>query len=284
MKYRIGIVGFGYVGKGMHRLFEDWVEAIYDPHVKTIKTTPDNIVLRHKASFADLDLAIICVPTNTAKDGWSCDTSIVESSVKWLAEVNPNLLILVKSTVAPSKIEGIKKKYKARLCCSPEYLGEGKYFVPFWKYPDPKEVKYHTFQIFGGDKKDTSECVDIFIKKMGPHIHFYQTDLKTAALAKFMENAWGSQKVIFCNEFYEIAKAFGVDYNELRELWAADSRVEKSHTAVFSKARGYSGKCFPKDIRAIVRDSEKAGYKPKLLREVIKSNNRIRSKHGQEKV
>jgi len=274
--YKIGIVGYGYVGKGMHRLFGDWVQAIYDPYTKT----PENIA-KEKRDFNYLDLAIVCVPTPTSSDGWSCDASIVEESVGWLTKVDPKLLILVKSAVVPSKIEAIQKKYKARIVISPEYLGEGNYFVPFWKYPDPKEVKMHSFQIFGGEKRDTSKCIDIFVKKMGPHVKFYQTDLKTAALCKYMENSWGAMKVTFANEWYDIAKAHGVDYNELRELWTADSRVEKMHTAVFPKSRGYGGKCFPKDVRAIIDDTEKKGYKAEIMRAVDRVNRKFKNENTQ---
>jgi Predicted UDP-glucose 6-dehydrogenase len=49
----------------------------------------------------------------------------------------------------------------------------------------------------------------------------------------------------------------GVDWNELRELWLLDPRINKNHTLVFERDRGYGGKCFPKDVKAIIKDSEK---------------------------
>jgi len=269
--YRIGIVGYGYVGSGMHLGFGDWVTAIYDPYA----VIPEN-VKAEKESFEDLDMVIICVPTNISEDGMTGDFSIVDESIKWVVELNPKLLILVKSAVVPSEIEMIKKKYNARVVISPEYLGEGGYFVPFWQYPDPKEIKYHTFQIFGGDKKDTSACVDIFIRKFGPHVHYYQSDLRTAALCKYMENCWFATKVTFCNEWFDIAKAHGVDYNALRELWVADSRVEKMHTAVFPDSRGFGGKCLPKDMMAIVKDTDKKGYDAEIMKSVLKVNKKLR--------
>jgi UDPglucose 6-dehydrogenase len=275
--FKIGIVGYGYVGKGMHKFLGDWVRAIYDPFCEDDDGT--FLVDREKEDFKDLDLVIVSVPTNTSKDGMTGDFSIVEDSVKWLTELNLNLLIMVKSAVVPSEADRIQKKYKARLVVSPEYLGEGNYFVPFWKYPHPTEMKMHSFQVFGGEPKDTSACIDIFIKKMGPHVQFHQVDLKTAALCKYMENSWGAMKVTFCNEWYDIAKAHGVDYNTLREIWAADERVERMHTAVFPKARGYGGKCFPKDIKAIIVDTEKAGYKPSIMRCVDKTNEELTKKN-----
>lgn len=285
MKYRVGVVGLGYVGKGMHRLFGDWVVSVYDPFLERLENPyGDEVIDLTKNGFKDLDLAIICVPTNTAKDGWSCDTSIVESSVEWLVKENPELLILVKSTVAPGTVDSLIKKYGARLCFSPEFLGEGSYFVPFWKYPDSLNSVSHGFMIVGGKRENTKKVVDIFIRKMGPHTNFMQTNAKTAEVIKYMENIWGSQKVVFANEMYDCCEALGVDYREVREGWALDSRTEKMHTAVFENARGFAGKCFPKDLRAFISAVKKAGHEPRFLEEVVKSNNRIRKKAGFDEV
>jgi UDP-glucose 6-dehydrogenase len=87
-----------------------------------------------------------------------------------------------------------------------------------------------------------------------------------------MENSFLATKVIFCNEFADIAAAFGVDYNELRELWLADYRIGRSHTDVYPNKRGFSGKCLPKDTSALVHSSEKAGFIPELLKEVRRIN------------
>jgi UDPglucose 6-dehydrogenase len=258
------------VGDGVRRLFGDKVVAVYDPQ----KEVKGKKLYQRRRDFRNVDMAIVCVMTKQNKDD-SCDVSIVEESVRWLEKENRNMIILVKSAVPPLKIEKIKNKYKARVVISPEYLGESKYFTPFWKFPDPTEMKYHDFQIFGGDKKDTSECVDIFQSVMGPTVKYYQTDLKTAALCKYMENSFGAMKVTFCNEWYDIAKAHGVDYNELREIWTADPRVGQMHTVVFSKKRGFGGKCFPKDTRAIIKESEELGYKPELMKSMDKVNKKF---------
>lgn len=259
---KIAIIGYGYVGRAIGKLFANHYELrLYDPGIG--KGT--------KEAANECDIAIVCVPTSMAKDK-SCDTSIVEESIKWLKTP----LILIKSAIVPGTIDRLKKKYKKRIVVSPEYIGEGNYFVPYWKYPHPTEMKYHNFQIFGGDKKDCSEVLEYFKKVLGPDCRYHITDSKTAELTKYMENSWGATKVIFCNEFYEIAEAFGVDYNELRELFLLDTRTERMHTSVFKEARGFGGKCYPKDINGIIKASEKAGYSPKLLKEVLKSNEKFR--------
>lgn len=256
MNNEIAIIGLGYVGSAYHKLFPEAV--IYDP----AKGFND------KRAVNQCGLAIICVPTPADTDG-SCDTSIVEKTVSWLRTP----LILIKSTTSPGTTKRLKKLTKKRICHSPEYIGEGKYYVPFWKYPHPTEIEHHTFMVIGGAPEDREEILGYFIPKMGPDKFYYQVDETTSELIKYMENAWGATKVTFCNEFYEIAKRFKVDYNQLREGFLLDSRVERMHTAVFKNKRGFGGKCFPKDISALIKSSEKAGYEPKLMKQVINSNN-----------
>jgi len=74
---------------------------------------------------------------------------------------------------------------------------------------------------------------------------------------------------------YEICQRFGICYDEARELWAQDCRVNRNHTAVFVKNRGFSGKCFPKDLAAMIKVSEKMDYNPKFLKSIEKNNRRF---------
>jgi UDPglucose 6-dehydrogenase len=260
---KIAIVGFGFVGKGMYRLFEKQVAAVYDPFSKDIPTSLGTT----KAAVNDCDMAIICVPTAESKDG-ACDTSLVEESVAWLKTP----LIVIKSTVPPGTTDKLVKKTGKNIIFSPEFIGESSYYTPPWKYPDPQEVKMHTWQIFGGAKDITQKVYDIFIRIMGPHVYYAQTDAKTAEMVKYLENSWGAMKVIFFNEWFDICKTHGVDYREVRELWALDPRTEKMHTAVFVDKRGFGGKCFPKDVSAIIKATEDLGYEPKMMKMVKKRN------------
>jgi UDPglucose 6-dehydrogenase len=265
--YKVGIVGLGVVGKGIERLLGEYVVAKYDPNIYDFKNT--------KKGFKDVDLAIICVPTPTSTDGMSCDTNFVENSCLWLREINFKGVILIKSTIPPSKADYFKQKY-GRVVFSPEFMGESKYYTPFWKYPDPEDMRTHMWQVFGGNRKDTNLCLEIFKRKMSVDTQFFQTDIKTASLAKYIENSFFAMKVTFVNEWYDIAGNYGIDWNELRELWLADPRINRNHTLVFPKDRGYGGKCFPKDVKAIIADSLKSGYLPNLMLSVDKINNLFR--------
>lgn len=256
MSYSIGICGYGYVGKAMGKMFGDWVKEIYDPNGYPEGTT-----------FKDVDVEIICVPTQMNEDG-SCDTSLVEEKVR----ESEAPLIVIKSTVAPGTTAKLIRETKKRIVFSPEYIGEGTYFTPPWLYPDPDNPISHGFMVMGGSEEDCEEVANIFIRKMGPHTKFVFLKPTEAECVKYWENVWGAMKVTFCNVMYDCLKALGADYYRTRSGWALDPRVEVMHTAVFKKARGFSGKCFPKDLRAFITAVEKSGYNPKLLKEVWNTN------------
>lgn len=223
------------------------------------------------------NLAIICVPTPMAKDG-SCDTSIVEEVVAWLETP----LILIKSTVEPGTVYRLNEQYRElntgdrlkHIVFSPEFIGESTYYNPIMK-----TMKDEPFIIFGGDPIDTQAMVDIFKPILGPLVKYIQCSAIEAELTKYLENVFFAAKVSICNEFYDACKAFGVEYDKVREIWLNDPRINRMHTSVF-KERGWSGKCFPKDISAFVKACEKKGFEPKIMKQVIKSNDELIKKYG----
>ncbi len=288
----IGIIGYGYVGKVIANLFKDHYKiSVFDPPLlesmkigdKGIRAKlEENIeIVSDEADINSCDLAIVCVPTPSKENG-EVDLSYLHETFKWLNTP----LILIKSTVLPGITDELiagkgSDWIDRKIVFSPEYIGEGKYVVQWWKdrgYPHPTDMKYHDFQIFGGSREATGGVIEFFKKVLGPHVKYIQTDAKTAELTKYMENSWGATKVTFVNEFSRIADVFGVDYNELRELFLLDGRTERMHTVVFKDNPGFGGKCYPKDVKGIVKASEDAGYEPKLMKEVLSSNDKFRKK------
>lgn len=253
----VAIVGVGYVGKAYAKLFPD--AYLYDINMGT------------KEGVNACDLAIISVPTPMSPDG-SCDLSIIEDVLSWLNTP----LILIKSTVPPGTTKKLKEQTGKRICHSPEYIGEGGYFIPFWKYPHPTESKYHDFMIIGGDPKDREDILQIFYPVLGATKTYYQVDETTSELIKYMENCAIATKVTLCNEFYNIAGAFGVSYDQLREGFVLDKRQGEMFTLVYKDKRGFGGKCLPKDVNGIIHASRKAGYDPKFLQDVVTNNERIK--------
>lgn len=265
---KIAIVGYGYVGKAMYRLFKDHYETgVRDPFLDDTQLPPD-IRLKEREDVNKCDLGVVCVPTPRAENG-ECDIRYVKSVMEWIETP----LILLKSTVEIGTTESLKKQTGKRIVFSPEYCGESSYWTPYDFHTDIKETP---FFIFGGDKEDTTKMVDIFMKITGPVKTYRQTDSRTAELVKYMENSFYATKIAFCYEMYEVCKTCGIDYNEARDLWLLDPRINPMHTAVFSENEWpFSGKCLPKDISGLVEAAKKKGYDPKLLEEVIRTNKRI---------
>lgn len=267
MKETIAIIGHGYVGQAIERYFEGKFQVvIYDP----AKGFTDKEVINNA------QLALVCVPTNQKSDG-SVDLSVVEETFAWLQTSH----IVLKSTVPPGTTNKLIKSYSLedRLLFSPEYIGEGGYPIPFWEdKPHPTDMKLHRHLIFGGSKAAQKAIIPFFERVSGPFTSYHTTDPTTAELTKYMENTWIATKVTFCNEFYDIAENYGVDWRELRELWLTDGRVGASHTVVYPHKRGYDGKCIPKDTNGLINASTEAGYRPRLLEAVQKVNESFKQK------
>jgi UDPglucose 6-dehydrogenase len=82
-----------------------------------------------------------------------------------------------------------------------------------------------------------------------------------------MENTFLATKVAFVGQFYRLAEALGVDFHVLREVWLADSRIGRSHSAVLGSP-GFAGVCLPKDLAAIIDVGLRKNVDVNLLRAV----------------
>lgn len=264
---KIGIIGLGYVGSAMHRFFESHYDVIfYDPNKPGTAT---------KEEISACDLVCVCVPTPSKADG-ACDTSLVCDAVMW---ITGNPLILIKSTVEPGTTDRLKTITGKRLVFSPEYCGESSYWTPYKFHTDIKETP---FFIFGGAPKDTSKCVDFFLRVTGPVKTYRQTTAQAAEMAKYMENTFYATKIAFCYEIATMCERFGIDFNEVRELWLLDPRINPMHTAVFKgNKKPFGGKCLPKDLAALVTYAMDRSYFPWLLQEVQSTNERLEKIRGE---
>jgi len=211
----------------------------------------------------------VCVPTPVTGDG-HCDTRIVEQVVAWIdpdqrGNDGDGAIIVLRSTVAPGTTDRLARKHHKRIVFQPEYIGE--------TVAHPLlDHQMQGFAILGGDIEDTSPVADLYKRIFHSEIRFHFPTALTAEVTKYMENSFYAMKVAFCNEFFNIATAFGVDYNELRETWLADPRISRDHTFVYPNDRGFGGKCLPKDVSAIIRASQDQGYDPLILRIIMGVN------------
>jgi len=251
-KFKIGIVGYGVVGKAIADYFKEFAEIfIFDPQYK--KTS--------KKDIDNCDLAFICVPTARKKDD-SCDISLVEENISWIKTP----LIIIKSTIEPGTTDRLIEKYKKRIVFSPEYTSESKYFNPLMR-----SIADHPFIILGGAEKDCLEIQEVLSEISGPLVTIFTCKTKEAELIKYFENTFFAMKVGFSNEMREICEKTKVNYHKVRNGWLLDPRINRMHTLSFRDSRGYSGKCFPKDIAALNKWCEKElGYIPPIINSIKK--------------
>lgn len=245
---KIGIVGYGHVGKAMSELFKNAV--IYDE--------PLNIGTRDEIN--NCDIAFICVPTPSNKDG-SCDTTIVEEVIAWLNVKT----IVIRSTVYVGFTREMSEKYGKAIVFQPEYYGET-VAHPF------SNLSERQWLSFGGESTAVDKAICAYKQVYTSNVQIYITDSDSAEFAKYMENAFLATKVTFCNEMYDLAKKLNVDYNKAREVWLADPRIGRSHTFVYEDNRGYGGSCLPKDVLSVINQAHKAGSDCTLIEAVHQKN------------
>jgi nucleotide sugar dehydrogenase len=260
MNNKIAIIGSkGHVGKA--------AAEFYGSRYDTVSYDIADGIAYPKTKIDCCAMAVICVPTPPRQDG-SCDASIVENAVAQL----DTPLIMIKSTVAPGTTDRLKNHTGKHIVFSPEYIGESKYYNPVYK-----TMLDANFHIVGGAGADVSGAFELLEKISGPYCTYYGCSAVEAEVIKYMENSFLAMRVAFVNEFHEIAKAFGADWHRVREGWLLDERVGRAFTTVFVDARGFGGKCLPKDTLAIIKASEGMGYAPTLLSAMVEMNKRISS-------
>ena len=256
---RIAIIGMGHVGTAMAGLLA--------PHASLVTYDAADRQDYPAQDLAACDAAIICVDTPAASDE-SCDTSYVRDAVERV----PIAKVLIKSTVPPGTTDLLANITGKQVCFSPEYT----YDHPWWP-GGPREVP---FLILGGDPLTRRAFIDLLQPVLGPAVTYFQCTAIEAETIKYMENAYLAAKVTFVNEFRHICAAVGADWHTVREGWLLDPRISPAHTAAFTTAPGFSGKCLPKDLSAIIRAATDAGYHPALLTQIMLSHQDFRSDHA----
>lgn len=262
----ITIIGYGYVGKAFDVFFsKKYNVSVYDIRELNLE--------RYTPKINKSDMYVVCVSTDKNTDG-SVDLSGVEDVFTKICSCDKEAFVLLKSTVPPGTTERLATRYpEMHIVFSPEYIGESSYYLSS-PYDWSTDVVKTPFFIFGGNKKDADKMVTVFQRIAGPSKQYLIATSLECEITKYMENTFFASKIIFCNEFYNICKVYGVDYNVVRELWLLDCRINKNHTLVFNNDKPwcFGGKCLPKDLAGIIFHSEQRGYSPKFLRCVQNCN------------
>lgn len=265
-KLKLGIVGYGFVGKATDFGFNGNVEKyIVDPILGT------NI--EHLQEF-NPDIVFICVPTPMGDDGCQ-DSSIIEEVMNDLVVYCSDAVKVVKSTVLPSVLDKVSK-VDNKTIYNPEFLRE--------KHANDDFINSEMI-ILGGEKKSAVKVSEAYSNHSRCDTsNFIYTDLKTASLIKYSINTFLATKVIYFNELNSVFEKMNVkdQWDKVINTISHDSRIGASHMDVpgHDGRKGFGGACFPKDSLAFVKYAESLEIELSLLKKAIKANNKIRSQYA----
>ena len=262
---RIGIIGFGYVGGAIAWAHRDQDIIIRDPKLKASADLN---------KFVDCDAVFVCVPSpcvDPTLENGKCDTSILEQTLKELLFVliNKQIPIICKTTAPPSVYARLQKEYPNIVHC-PEFLTAANNLT------DYMNTEYF---VLGGQYDWCVKAREVIHLGVSvTHDRFIITDIKTAALYKYMMNSYLATKVTFMNDFKLLADAEGIDWNDVKTLITYEDRIGKSHMDVPGPDGqfGWGGACFPKDIAAIIEESIELGLDFELMQRVESINKKHR--------
>jgi UDPglucose 6-dehydrogenase len=286
MGYNIGIIGFGIIGEGLYHALEycGYRMFIYDKYIDVeskLKHEFNYEVNYHVKcnSIKDLiyncDIIFICVPTPMKEDG-SQDISIIENIIDELNESHTytdKIEVVIRSTILPGTTRYFANKFsKFSFLFMPEFLSEKTYI---YDSLNPTRIIIGCDGEYSGWKKTSVVFNSIFHNR---DIPIYACSWEEAELSKYMANCFFAVKISFMNEMYDIAKKFGIDYNDLRDMLIDSGWVNEMHTQVpgTDGDRGYGGKCLVKDTKAFINWAKKEYLSAELCKAADKVNEKVR--------
>lgn len=267
-RFRIGIIGYGFVGQAVEYGFSNHEIHIYDKY-KNLESLEEVTI--------NSDYIFVCLPTPIREDESGIDLGIMDESIRDLAKLTKGTdkVIIIKSSVVPGTTAGYIKKYPECLFCfNPEFLREASFLQDF----------VNTDRIVIGASNDqVSRRVSAMYQAVLPLAPIFQTDPTSAEMVKYMANCFLATKVIFANEMAEICEKLGIKYEEVKKMVVGDKRILDTHLDI-TTLKGFGGKCFPKDLLALRAMAKNKGVDTKILDAVWAKNLKVRKTKDWEEI
>jgi GDP-mannose 6-dehydrogenase len=293
---RVSVFGLGYVGTVCAACLADQghdvigvdksegkVGLISAGRSPIVERDIDDVVLRSvragrlratcdaSTAVASSEISLVCVGTPSRPNG-SIDLSAVEAVAGEIGEAirakaEPHAVV-IRSTVTPRMTRQIIAPRLAAaagnmafsLAFNPEFLREGSAVADF---KTPSKTVVGTF-----DDETADMVMSLYRDLPGPKI---TTDVETAELVKYVDNAWHALKVAFGNEIGLIAKTLGINSHAVMDIFLQDKRLNVS-PAYLRPGFAFGGSCLPKDLRAITHMGRTLDLQLPVLNHVLDSN------------